>query len=567
MPIYRDWNNAIADHFARITPRGGAFYLAVDEDALAEIGATAFPHASTDAVVDFKRAVRNWCVSQHGVSLPRPGRDEKTNAPRCLAFLAAMSLAAHKMAPDDATGDNNYFTRLREVLGLPTFDKGRPRGLLPAGVEERLWEELNVWARGKGWLPTAERGDSDPTKYVNYPLSQGLLRDGDKKKLDSAFRRDAHRLTRYADRERVAAWFFNNDAGFSTSHMVKLTLGSADRFDGIVDAVYDVYASVDWDSPENSEGVSSRRTRSRTLQAGLYRDADPLISSVFYLLYPRRQSQSASGLSAVRDNGDSEPLERDSDGAFLPLWDVDPAGGKAWRVTGSDLISEMRLPQREFWVLTRDNPDDEFGDFASRGSPQLGEEFILLCRDSVAIQMKRLREYGLVKWEGEPENLPEYAGWVEFRKCEIRYPGWSDSMPSSGLSDELRPRGRASISLQGGLKAAGRDSWLEGYAPTLWVSSLDDCRARIYSASQVDADPAMDESAPNFSPIALPNLEPDDYWLEVLVGEIRADRRFIRVISWDSLMLAEPAKPFGTPIGDAVLRGALLTPSANATDR
>lgn len=558
-----DWNDAIADFFSQITPKGGAFYLSVDEDALTEIADSGrLRIVESDPVADFQMAVRRRHAPLAGVRLP-PRSPMNGSTPKCIAFLAAMSLAAHRMAPDDDVGDNNYFTRLREVFGLPTDEPGRPWGLHRPGVEERLWAELNEWALDNGWRPSAERGDSTATKYTNYPLSQALLRDGDKGRLESSFRQNERRLTRYADRERVAAWFFNNDAGFSTKHLTDLAQ-DAERFDSVVDAVYDVYDSIDWDAPPDAEGTPARRARSKTLLAGLYRESDPLFGSVSYLLYPRRRAHNVSDLGVVRDGG-TERLHRDGDGGFLPLWEVDPAGGESWAVTGSDAISELRLPTRDFWVLTRDGFGDESGDFASRGSPQFGEKFILLCRDSMAREMRTMQNNGLVKWESGPERICE--GWIEFRECEVRSLDWSRGDSRSDLSNELRPQSRASISFQGGLKAAGRDSWIEGFAPTYSVASLDDCRARVFSASRIDAKPAMDDAAvPNFSSTDLPDLKPDDYWLEVSVNGKRAARRFFRVVSWDSLTPADPSNPFGTPIGDAVLRGALLIAPESATD-
>lgn len=566
MASYSEWNDAIADFFTERTRAGDMFHLAVDEDALSEIAeSSSLTIRQPNAVVDFERAVRGRRVTAQGsVRLSFVARSGKTKAPSCVAFLAAMSLAAHRMAPEDDIGENNYFTRLREILDL-TDGSGRPEGMSPPGEEEKLWAALNKWARGNGWRPSAERGDSVSTRYINYPLSQALLRDGDKGRLESAFRQAERRLTRYADRERVAAWFFNNDAGFSTNHLTNLAQ-DFERFDSVVDAVYDVYDSIDWDSPPDAEGAtSSRRARSKTLLAGLYRESDPLFGSVSYLLYPRRRAQNISGLGVVRD-GVEEPLHQDGDGGFPPLWEVDPAGGRSWTVTGSDAISELRLPPRDFWVLTRDGFGDESGDFASRGSPQLGETFILLCRDGVANEMRRLQAGGLVKWEGEPEKVSD--GWVEFRECEARAGDWGCAVPNSDLSNELRPQSRASISLQGGLKAAGRGSWIEGCAPTYSVASLDDCRTRLFSASKLDAKLVMDnEAAPNFTPTDLPKLKPDDYWLEISVNRKRAARRFFRIVSWDSLTPAQPSNPFGTAIGGSTLRGALLIPTESANAR
>ena len=560
MPIYRDWNNAIADHFARITPRGGAFYLAVDEDALNEIGSTAFPRPPQNAVADFERAVRAKCVAGKSVILPRANRDGEGGTPSYLAFLAAMSLAAYRMAPEGDIAEINYFTRLREILGL-TGASGRPSGLFPPAPEERLWIALNRWALDNGWQPTAERGPEGQRKYINYPISQSLLRIGDKKKLDDAFRSAEHRLGRYADRERVGAWFFNNDSGISTRHITDLAKESAsERFESIIDAVYGVYMSIDWNAARTTSF-----TRSRILSAGLYRDYDALRGTLDYLLYPRARGQNVRDASVEGDSG-PQPLIQYSDGSFEPLWEVSPAGGLSCRVIGGGEISELRLPERNFWVLTRDRYDGGDEMFASRGSPQVGETFLLACRESVVEQMNILKEEGLVNWDGAPEVVAQHPGWVEFRECMVLSPSWSGVIPQiPDLFDELRPRSRASISLQGGLKAGGRDSWMEGFLPTLAATAFGTCQVRLSSVSNPDGEPTLDYAvAPNSAPIQLPQLGQGSYNLEVRINGNRAAMRSIKVVSWDSLMISVPSNQLGVAVGDSILRGALLSPSENS---
>ena len=559
-----EWNDAIADFFSQITPKGGAFYLSVDEDALTEIaGGGRLRVVESDPVADFQMAVRErFALPLVGVRLP--SRSPMNGAtPKCIAFLAAMSLAAHRMAPEEGIADINYFTRLREVFGLPTDESGRPWGLQPAGIEERLWAELNRWALENGWQPSAERGTNEPTKYINYPISQALLREGDKGKLERAFRRAEPTLGRYADRERVGAWFFNNDAGFSTKHISNLAREvGAERFESVVNAVYDVYASIDWDS--SFSGAITHRTSSRVLSAGIYREANPLLGSVCYFLYPRRHSQNISGLSAIR-NGESVPLHQDGDGSFLPLWEVDPAGGDTCDLVGNSAVSTMRLPPRDFWILTRDRFDDGSGDFASRGAPQLGETFILLCRDDLVDQMNILREEGLMNWDGEPIPVDtlQSEGWVEFRECMALSASWSGVIPQSpDLFDELRPQSRASISLQGGLHAGRRNFWLEGHQPSIAVASFKTCQVRVASVFDPDGKPEFEGFiAPNSGQIELPTLNPGDYWIEVLADGIRAASRSIKIVSWDSLTPANPANAYGVRVGDSMLRGALLTMS------
>ena len=61
-------------------------------------------------------------------------------------------------------------------------------------------------------------------------------------------------------------------------------------------------------------------------------------------------------------------------------------------------------------------------------------------------------------------------------------------------------------------------------------------------------------------PIALPSLVCGDYLVQVFgsTGD-SADRRHIKVTSWDSLEATVPDNTFWTPVGTCILRGALLT--------
>ena len=184
MPSYSEWNDAIAKFFIEGVPPGEDIYLSVDEDALAEIAAFWFPEDQlTSAVRDFELAVRKACVSTGRVILPRTTPSLPAGPPQCLAFLGAMVLAAHRMSPEGGISEINYFTRLREILRL-TEESGRPPGMSPPAPEEALWIALNQWLISNELQPSAERGPDGPTKYTNYPLSQSLLREGDKGNLE-----------------------------------------------------------------------------------------------------------------------------------------------------------------------------------------------------------------------------------------------------------------------------------------------------------------------------------------------------------------------------------------------
>ena len=559
MASYSQWNEAIANFFIEGLLPGEAFYLSLDDETLAEIAAGWFSREGlSNPVRDFETAVQSECVSSGRVILPSVGPRFSQRAPTCLAFLGAMVLAAHRMAPEGGISEINYFTRLREILNLEQ-ESGRPPGMYPPAPEERLWAELNQWIVSNELLPSAERGPEGPTKYTNYPLSQSLLREGDKGKLETEFGKSEGELGRDADRERVGGWFFNRASDFSTAHIRSLaTEVTADRYDALVDAVYEVYVGVDWENSESNEG---RRQKPEWLTAGLYREFDSLSGELAYHLFPRRQARGHRGKLEVEHDGIVSTLRVTRDGHFYPLWQVDPDGGETYPLLGDPWLTELRLPSRRFWVLTRDPFEEGSRTFASRGSPKLGEPFLLLCRREIDEQISILKDEGLVNWAGDPVEVPRHKEWVEYRDCLILSANWEGIIfQIPGLFEELRPRSRASISLQGGLKGERRDSWMEGYLPHLIVTSFDPtCRMNVTNILKLGEEPEMDDTVNTNTPIELPLLQPGDYMMEITAGRGGTmDRRHLRVLSWDALLPKEAAENLGTSIGNYVLTGGLM---------
>ena len=577
MPAYRPWNRALAGYFAKGLPPGEPFYLSVDDDALLAVGAEWFggenppetgateatgEAGAADYAADFLRAVRQQCVAGGGISLDSISGRPEDGPPDCIGLLAAMVLAAYRMAPDEDAAEINYFTRLREVLGLDLNEPGRPAGLrYPANAsapEEQLWAAFNHWVLRNGWLPSAGRGPEGPQKYTNYPLSQTLLRRADKEHLERLFR-DAG--IHYQDEGQIAVWFLREGPGLPSFQLRELAKdapqATPERFNAIIGAVFEVASSIDWNAPAGS-GLAALWTQ-RRLTAGLYRDANPLTDTAEYLLYPRKPQRWESESLSVKRDGQSTPLRNERPRYFRPLpGPVNPAGGQTFPVTGHPHITELVLPARDFWALTRDPQDETSGVFASWGRPRLGETFLLLARQECAAPLNLLQEEGGLDWEGGPVELPEpYAGWLEYRECRVVSPNWDGIMARD--FDELRPHTRASISLPGGLKTGQRDTWIAGYLPEVYLASFDPVglSVRVVEVSQPDL-PILDEGIEANRAVALPPLTPGDYAIEALSSGRIADRRRLSVAAWENLESADPSEPFGTPIGAYTLQGAML---------
>lgn len=564
MASYGEWNNAIAEYFVRAVPRGATVYLSVDNEALWNIGSYFEQSESNpiDWVEDFTNAIKSECIVGNRVCLERVSGNQADGLPRGVAFLAAMVLAAHRMVAG-STGDEtiaqiNYFTRLREVLGLPTAEGGRPEGLLPHGIEENLWQSWNLWLIRNGRIPSAEIGQSNYDKYLNYPLSQALLRKGDKESVEHLFRgrENSGQLSRFCDRDTVGSWLRNQGQQFASKHLRKL-IQETDfrRYAAVTDVIYDVYTSIDWDQ-EMPCRQSGHLTTQRRLTAGLYRTEDPIMGTVAYWLYPRQSRLFGRGTVEVIQNGSPHALRVERPGWFLPLWPEDPAGGVSYEVTGHPQIKELILPERRFWILIRDPENETSGIFASWGHPGLGETFLLLCREEYANQMVAFKQEGLLNWDHDCSIDDK---WVEYRECMIISPSWDGIIPEhQDLYDALKPNVSATISLKGGLKVPKQGGWLEGYLPEITIIGFDDrIELKFFDVSRPN-EPIRAETVEANKPRGFPPLAPGDYLLEAYVSGKRAARRVVQILPWDSLECSQPEQPFSVEVGALTLQGAFI---------
>lgn len=112
--------------------------------------------------------------------------------PPTLPVLALSVLAAARMDHDADASSANYYLRLAQVI-LP---RGSPAALQDLRVRlgeqgaflqlVRMWEHLQVWARGSGNGTSTIRTDGRLTR-IGYPMSQALLRGSDRAVLTEFF--------------------------------------------------------------------------------------------------------------------------------------------------------------------------------------------------------------------------------------------------------------------------------------------------------------------------------------------------------------------------------------------
>jgi hypothetical protein len=558
MATYAQWNQAIAEYFLSGLPLGSTVYLSIDDETLTEIGDRFLKSQSvTDWVEDFVSAVRSTCIREGELHLV--GATEIEGIPRCVAFLGAMVLAAHRMADEDAISEGNYFLRLRQVFGLNNGESGRPRGLQPPGVEKQLWLKWGEWLLRKGFLPTAEAGRGS-SRFINYPLSQALLRKGDKRRLEREFRRQAgtHHLSKVWDRDRLASWLRFNSGSFNSNHLRDIfQQRDPIRSEAILDSVFDLYSSMNW-NVSSSQQASALSNPVRRITGGLYRAEDPISGTIEYRLYPREPRRWQGTSMRAQRRGEEQLLRPDRPGWFIPIWSENPAGGMRYRIDGDPHIKELVMPEREFWILVSDPENEDSGVFASWGSPGVSESFILLCHRKYEQLMKRLENAGLLEWD-QLAASPASDGWIEYRGCRIISATWNDAISDdSDLCDALRPNVPVSISLRSGLRVSRQNGWLEGYGPEVALYSFEKSLRLVVRNIQDFSVLIVDQVVATNQHLDLPRQTRGDYLLQVFRNNALLSQVSFRILPWNTLRCSKPELSYSINLPGFSLQGANL---------
>lgn len=190
---YRQWNDAVAAICFPELDEPLPVYLDLEDHVLTAIAELA--GFSGDPRDGLSQAVRGVTVKGQRFSLDKLLRFQRIWAkskafadqpPPCLAFLALSVLAAEDMGTaEDDISPIAYYPRLASLLQLPAGSHSvhdeYPRRA------EYLWHSLNRWLDdydGKRGTPTAY---ALSRRFVGLPLSQALVREGDRRKFPGFF--------------------------------------------------------------------------------------------------------------------------------------------------------------------------------------------------------------------------------------------------------------------------------------------------------------------------------------------------------------------------------------------
>ena len=543
MQAYDSWNTAITQYFTANVPKGSSVFLTLNDDALRDIaaefiGGAVSPH---NASAEFVNSVRARVVSANAVSLLEVIGFSKDGIPKGAAFLGLMVLAAHRMAGDDVMSPLNYFSRLTQLLGVGQGNGNRPSGL-DVGNEEVLWLCWNNWLEKNGWQPTA-RASEGARKYLNYVLTQALIRDDDSLYLQNRFRENQGNggVGRSMDEVQLAGWLQRTHAITRRYLCEGFRNSDPRRASAFYEAAYRVYAATDWAGQNNQAAVQ----RSRVINAGLYRAVFLSGEVNFRLFVPQPTNWIPKALLMTNPDGGKVQLLPGRPGHFQPLAKQLPFVSEPLSISleGDPNLEAVVFPSRDFWILTSD-PEDSTGAFATwqKFPNLLGQKFTLLCSTEgdqfIQDEMDKFKENKLINWDTTDSVAGNSAH--EYRGCMILSSAWDGVIPSAqcpDLYEALKPRQFANISLAGGLRAPGQNAWLVGYPPQVTIYGFEQQFGLTLLSNGKEVFNCSHERQKSL--LLDDSLPAGIYTFEVdWNGQVLASRSF-RVIPWEDMPLGE----------------------------
>lgn len=553
---YHAWNAALCGYLTAGVPRGRPVFMHVDASVLAA-AARMLPEPLDrhGAEAAFCAEVRAFVCPGGVVDTGRIRRIDVTNGvPLCVAFLAATVLAATQMRDDEDASEGNYFLRLREVLGMPA-GPGRPAGMESGGLgEQPLWWLWNRWLQKSGWLPTASPGEG-PRTYIQYPISQALLRVADADRLRRIFALRQWRQD--LEPPALVAALTQPGVGGLSSHLRELLSRDGESRQAVYEALHEFYEVCRSEDPAGEGPSTGLRLRS-----GLMRSQDLWSGEVCYCYYPQT-SRHARGAELVVEMADGpQDLRQERPGWYEPLGEVSPSSltaGVRLPVHGDGIGGELILPPRRFWILVPDPDDPESGAYATWDVPRVGDPFVLLLRESLLPDVQILHDEGLFRWAGPPRLIG--GGWLELRRCESVSEVWSEVfIADAELKEALRPISPLGLRLSGGLRAPGGQGWMDGAGPSVEVSGFSgEVDLRIVAVTVDDEHEVLADALPMGTRRVFAWPGPGDYRVEASVGP-RSARQLVKINAWETLRRALPERPVSTDLPGARVMGACILP-------
>ncbi|GAB3085694.1 hypothetical protein [Isoptericola nanjingensis] len=544
---YERWNAALTDVLLPEQDEPRPAYLDLESDVLEALGAR-MEVASDEVVPALAGAVAATLVTTGGVfawhrerlRAWRGGRRTATNP--LVALLATFSLAAERMASGDGMSAQNYYGRLSDLLG---FDAGR-LGTSYRDVAEPFWASLNLWLTaldGRRGTPTAY---SVGLRYVGLAVSQALVREADRKRLERFFT-DFGLAPRSelppAELTPLLGSWINEPQSPATNHLANLW-----RKPSLQGRVAEVAATLlaEWDGLDTDTEADEPGARGRArLALSITAFPRPQIRLMPQLFLPRPEVSRQVTLHGEQDEAVTVEQVAGGTMSFQDPGLVDAAGLLEGVLSITDELAGSVVRRPRGLVVFR--KDDLTGSWVEVQQVLMGDDVALLVSSRLLDGVEAvLREVSRPGWTTDQSTRGIPHAWTLVREVEI----FSRPAEEGRLAQDLRslvPLTSSQLKLAGGLALPGRlrNRWHSGRAPE--VRAVSDVGVpfvvRILDLGP-PGDPHDDlvvlEEWPDkgtgsvIQDLAELELDDGDYAVELVVGEDVLSRKEIYLRSSDS---------------------------------
>lgn len=532
---YLKWNTAVADVIYPLGNEAAPAYLDLETDELAAI-ADQVGHDGLNPDEALGKAVRGVVIDGdaklHLQALETrtrawKGRNNNEVPPPCLAFLAVTALAAEDMGQSvEKLAANAYYPRLARRLGVAEGDKSIETQYRKNA--EFFWQCLNTWLAnldGNRGLPTAY---ALTHRYVGLPMSQALIREGDRRKFPQMFAQyglspgmqiapDA--LTRYLD-----DWLKSGSS--APANLVKLWQRptSHERIASIAAVELSNWDGVmPEDASHQASGLGSRASLVVNMRSG----------------FRGSSIEIALGLRLTPDSdGRMQVLARDQ--SWLPI-DLTPGTAGLWRTSATEAIDTDSMLEGVVRLRRADDQDGpEYKHFPRQIIPltydelqsafteterlQLGVDSLLLVRTQADTQAKvnapeQVRSALELAARPGFEIVEKLNGlpnsWVLFKNVQLF------RTPSTSVN-ELIPLAQNQLTIAGGLRIPSRlRKWSTLAPPEVRAIAQSESHVRV-TITRVDSEDHIHEWISDDGAIVAPldelSLADGDYRLSLFVG-------------------------------------------------
>ncbi len=373
--------------------------------------------------------------------------------PPTILFLCCLSLAADQMSSDGEHSLNNYYARLLQLLGIED-DATKAAIRNKFSVTEKYWSHFNSWLRkndGRFGTVTA-RPVIKNWKYVSIPISQALLRLGDKENIKQYLterRLDRESEVEQADLADVLNRWLTSTA--PTKYLRNLWKNK-DLRQFITNSAFDLLMEI--------EPTPERLARKRTLKVGIREVTFPIRSLQPFIFCSEKHENEPEEVRRLRGSAvigelhfsevDEDisilgpPQHLSLDNLLLSGIEVKNSEEKVFAFYPKKIIALKRLQSGYFVQINR---------------PRIFEEYLIFGLDKGQLKEQAIKFLNFCAAQGyrlldNPNGLP--AGFFVIDKVIFTRPVEDDQWPYDDPNYFIRPSGSlASISISGAVNLGG----------------------------------------------------------------------------------------------------------------